>query len=217
MLAFVRARVAPRAWRRRGRSRRRRASPRWSARSRLLPHPVRQGAPHAARAPSGQRVDQQAPDVLDANAGGRNVYPPFGLPEYHLIGPEALRPVLPMMLHEGGPSGPGGMAEKTSVLRRVPSVPRASLRSSPSRWKPARSATRAWAVQRVATDLHAFHPQGVEGEGRYAADRLGRVALSRETGAAPVADLELRHPPVDAVQPAAPDERSGPLQAKPFR
>ena len=107
------------------------------------PRPVRPGAPHAARAPSGPWVDQQARGVFDANAGGRDVYPSFGFPEYRLLGPGVLRPVLPMMRHEGGASGPGAMAEKTSVLRGVPSVPRASLRSSPSRWKPARSATRA--------------------------------------------------------------------------
>jgi len=73
---------------------------------------------------------------------------------------------------------------------------------------------RARTVQRVAPDLNPLRPQGFEGEGRYAADRLGGVAPSREAGASPVADLELRHPPVDAVKPAAPDERLDPLKVK---
>src|ERR687893_1144029 len=105
--------------------------------------PVRPAAPHAARSLPGRRVDEQSRVVLVEDAGRRDVYPCLGLPQYSPVGPGAFRPALVVGRHEGGILGYGGTAEKTRVLRRVPSVARASLRSSPSRLKPASPATRA--------------------------------------------------------------------------
>src|SRR5919107_2261590 len=59
----------------------------------------------------------------------------------------------------------------------------------------------ALVVAGVAPDLDSSRAQGLDGQGGYGPYRFGNVALARVTGAAPVADLELRYVPVYVLQP----------------
>src|SRR5919107_2253604 len=70
----------------------------------------------------------------------------------------------------------------------------------------------AGAVLGGAADLHALGAQVLEGEGHDAPYRLGRVPLHGEPGPDPIADFELWHRPVYAVQSAASHQGLGPFE-----
>ena len=65
----------------------------------------------------------------------------------------------------------------------------------------------ALVVAGVASDLDPSGAQGVDSEGGYSLYRFGDVAVARVAGAAPVADLELRHVPIYVLQAGDAHER----------